>query len=153
MKPFVLSAALTQLRFLAAVIALLVNSASWGQPSSQGVPVVAAENFYGDIAMQLADGYADVLSIVSNPNQDPHLFEASPSIARDTARARIVIYNGADYDPWMPKLLSASRTPKAQVIVVADLVHRKPGENPHLWYDPRTMPAAAKGARARIARG
>ena len=47
-------------------------------------------------------------SILKNPDQDPHLFETTPSVARDLADARIVIVNGADYDPWMEKLLKAS---------------------------------------------
>ena len=53
---------------------------------------------------------AQVSSILSNPDQDPHLFEASPSVARQLATAAIVIYSGADYDPWMTKLLAATRS-------------------------------------------
>ena len=49
-----------------------------------------------------------VKSILSNPDQDPHLFEASPSVARALADARIVIINGADYDPWVAKMLAAN---------------------------------------------
>ena len=60
-----------------------------------------------------------------------------------------MVYNGADYDPWMAKLLSARRSPNRSVIVVAELVHKKPGDNPHLWYDPPTMPAYADGAGRR----
>ena len=112
--------------------------------AAQPVSIVAAENFYGDVAQQVAGANATVSSIMSNPDQDPHLFEASPSVARLLSAATIVIYNGADYDPWMAKLLSAARSPNRTVIVVADLVHRKPGDNPHLWYDPTTMPIYAK---------
>ena len=54
------------------------------------------------------------------------------------------------YDPWMAKLLSAARSPNRTAIVVADLVHRKPGDNPHLWYDPPTMPAYAKALTAAL---
>jgi zinc/manganese transport system substrate-binding protein len=85
-----------------------------------------------------------VTSILSNPDQDPHLFEASASTARRIAEARIVIFNGANYDPWMPKLLSASPKSSRKVIEVATLVHKKAGDNPHLWYDPNVMPAVAK---------
>jgi zinc/manganese transport system substrate-binding protein len=81
---------------------------------------------------------------MSNPDQDPHLFETSPAVARQLAAAQIVIYNGADYDPWMPKLLTVTSNPGRTVIVAADLVHRQAGDNPHLWYDPATMPAVAK---------
>lgn len=106
--------------------------------------IVAAENFYADVATQLAGPNAAVSSILRNPEQDPHLFEASPSVARDLAAASIAVSNGADYDPWMTKLLGNTRAGRRTVIVVADLVHRKPGDNPHLWYDPATMPAYAK---------
>jgi zinc/manganese transport system substrate-binding protein len=71
---------------------------------------------------------------MSNPDQDPHEFEASPATARAIAGARLVIFNGADYDPWMAKLLAAA--PKGQsVIDVARIAGRKAGDNPHLWYD------------------
>jgi ABC-type Zn uptake system ZnuABC Zn-binding protein ZnuA len=48
------------------------------------IPVVAAENFYGDVVQQLGGDRVDVTSILSNPDQDPHLFEASPKTARAT---------------------------------------------------------------------
>ena len=83
-------------------------------------------------------------SILSNPDQDPHLFEVSPSVGRDVSAARIVVYNGIDYDPWIEKLLGAARSGNRKTIVVADLIGRKTGDNPHIWYDPKTMPALAK---------
>ena len=106
--------------------------------------ILAAENFYGDIAKQIGGPDVSVTSILSNPNQDPHLFELSPSVARDVSDAHIVIYNGIDYDPWMAKLLGAARSADRKTIVVADLVGKKIGDNPHIWYDPATMPALAK---------
>jgi zinc/manganese transport system substrate-binding protein len=106
--------------------------------------VVAAENFYGDVARQIVGTSAQVSSILSNPDDDPHLFEASPSVARALAGADIVVVNGADYDPWMDKLLAAHTAAHRVVIKVADLIGRRPGDNPHLWYDPATMPAFAR---------
>ena len=106
--------------------------------------VVAAENFYGDIARQIGGDRVAVVSIMNNPDQDPHLFETTPGIVRQIAGAQIAIVNGADYDPWMEKLLSAAPQPNRKVIIAADLVHKKAGDNPHLWYDPATMPAVAK---------
>ncbi|MBV8094518.1 MAG: zinc ABC transporter substrate-binding protein [Acetobacteraceae bacterium] len=107
------------------------------------ITVLAAENFYGDVAQQIGGPDVKVTSILSNPDQDPHLFEASPSVARSISAAAIVIYNGIDYDPWMEKLLGAVRSSDRKVIVVAELVGRKPGDNPHIWYDPATMLALA----------
>ncbi|WP_186016857.1 metal ABC transporter solute-binding protein, Zn/Mn family [Burkholderia gladioli] len=112
--------------------------------------VVAAENFYGDVIKQIGGANVSVTSILSNPDQDPHLFEASPKTARALQHANLVVYNGADYDPWMAKLLAASKNATRKTIVVADLVGKKPGDNPHLWYDPATMPAAALAISAAL---
>jgi len=132
--------------------AVLLARPAAAQPASATISIVAAENFYGDVAQQLAGPNATITSILSNPDQDPHLFEASPSVARNLSAAAIVVYNGADYDPWMAKLLAASRSTSRKVIVVANLVHKKTGDNPHLWYDPATMPAVAKAVAAQLAK-
>jgi zinc/manganese transport system substrate-binding protein len=80
---------------------------------------------------------------MSNPDQDPHLFETTPAVVRQLANAQVVILNGANYDPWMDKLLSAAPRPGRVVINAAQLSGRKAGDNPHVWYDPATMPAMA----------
>ena len=120
---------------------------------AQGVlpSIVAAQNFYGDVAGQVAGPGVPVTSIVNSPDQDPHAFEASPSTARALSAARIVVYNGLDYDPWMAKLVRATRSPERQVLVVASLLGRKAGANPHLWYDPAVMPAVAKAVANALA--
>jgi zinc/manganese transport system substrate-binding protein len=107
------------------------------------IDVLAAENFYGDVAQQIGGERVAVTSILSNPDQDPHLFEISPTIVRQIAAAKIVVYSGADYDPWMEKLLNGTDRPGRIAIVAADLVNKNPGDNPHVWYDPQTMPAVA----------
>jgi zinc/manganese transport system substrate-binding protein len=114
--------------------------------------IVAAENFYGDLARQIGGSNVTVTSILANPDDDPHLFETSPSTARTIADAKIIIYNGADYDPWMDKLLSASTSKDRTTIVAADLIGKKSGDNPHLWYDPATLPAIAKALSADLAK-
>ena len=106
--------------------------------------VVAAENFYGDIARQIGGERVDIVSILNNPDQDPHLFETTPGVVRQIANAQIVILNGANYDPWMEKLLAAAPRPGRVVISASELVRAKAGDNPHLWYAPATMPAVAK---------
>jgi zinc/manganese transport system substrate-binding protein len=130
----------------------LATSLGLAAAEAEPIAVVAAENFYGDVAEQVGGSAVKVTSILTNPDQDPHLFEASASTARDLAAARIVIYNGADYDPWMSKLLSASRATGRITIEVAKLVGKKAGDNPHLWYDPATMPAVAKALAAQLAK-
>ena len=116
------------------------------------INVVAAENFYGDIARQIGGDRIEVASIMSNPDQDPHLFETTPAIVRQLAGAPIVIFNGANYDPWMDKLLAAAPRQGRTVINAAQLTGRKPGDNPHLWYDPATMPAVATALAETLAK-
>ena len=104
-----------------------------GTGSAAGsVDIVAAENFYGDVARQIGGSAVKVTSILSNPNENPHLFETSPSVGRATSAARIVIYNGIDYDPWMEKLVGATSAADRKVIVVASLIGKKSGDNPNI---------------------
>jgi zinc/manganese transport system substrate-binding protein len=125
--------------FIAAFVAVGGAQAAGGK-----IAVAAAENFYGDIAGQIGGPQVDVVSILNNPDQDPHLFETTPRIVREIADAQVVIVNGAAYDGWMEKLLAAAPRPDRIVINAAAITGANPGGNPHLWYAPATMPAVAK---------
>jgi len=129
-----------KLHVLAAMAICGLSAPAFADP----VKVVAAENFYGDMVSQIGGANVAVTSILSNPDDDPHLFEASPATAKALSDAKIVIANGVDYDPWMEKLLGASKAPGRKEIVVGALVGRKAGDNPHLWYNPAYMTAVAK---------
>jgi zinc/manganese transport system substrate-binding protein len=141
-------------RFVGVAAAFLFMSAALAAAHAADgkIAIVAAENFYGDVARQIGGDRVAVSSILSSPDQDPHLFEVSPAIARQIAGAQIVIYNGADYDPWMTKLLAASPRPERVAVVAAELTHKKAGDNPHLWYDPGTMPVVAAALAAALAK-
>ncbi len=128
----------TLLRASLAVLAL-ANSAL----QADTVHIVAAENFYGGVAQQIAGDAAQVTSILSNPNQDPHEFTTDAATAMAVANADIVIYSGIGYDDWMEKLLGTPGKPVRVVIQVAELIGAKAGDNPHIWYNPKTMPALA----------
>ncbi|WP_031195142.1 MULTISPECIES: zinc ABC transporter substrate-binding protein [unclassified Mesorhizobium] len=138
--------------FLAALLVAVPLLTGTAARAEDKLTIVAAENFYGDLARQIGGSNVTVTSILANPDDDPHLFETSPSTARTIADAKIVIYNGADYDPWMDKLLSASTAKDRTTIVAADLIGKKSGDNPHLWYDPATLPAIAKALSADLAK-
>ena len=139
---------MSRMKAVTICFALMASSAD---PAFAKINLVAAENFYGDIARQIGGAEVVVTSVMSNPDQDPHLFEASPSTARQILAARITIANGVDYDPWMKSLLKAGAAPDRINIVVSDLVGRKTGDNPHLWYDPATMSALARKLAATLA--
>jgi len=104
--------------------------------SKKVLQVVAAENFWGSLVSQIGGSHVRVLSIVSDPNADPHEYESNAQSARAVSGADYIIENGAGYDSWMDKLLSAGNNPNQKVLNVAILLGKKDGDNPHMWYSP-----------------
>lgn len=126
---------------LAAVWGLVALAVACGSPAPNGLPpgaisVIAGENFWGSIALQLGGAKVSVQSVVSDPNADPHEYESSANDARAFAEARLVILNGAGYDDWGRKLLDANLASGRHVLTVSDLLGKKVGDNPHFWYSP-----------------
>lgn len=108
------------------------------------INIVAAENFYGQLASEIGGKNVKVQSIINNPDADPHLFTTSPSTNRAISEAQIIVYNGADYDDWMKQILASAKRKNVIIINVADIVGVKSGQNPHLWYKLDTFPKLAK---------
>lgn len=104
--------------------------------SSSKVQIVAAENFWGNLVSQLGGTHVQVLSIVTDPNADPHEYESNAVDAQAFATANFVIVNGAGYDDWALKLISAGNNTNQKVLNVADLLGKNQGVNPHFWYSP-----------------
>ena len=99
------------------------------------IEVVAAENFWGSIGAQIGGKHVRVVSIITNPNTDPHAYEPTAGDGRTMAGAQMVIENGIGYDPWVPQLLKSAGS-KATVLNVGDLLGVADGGNPHRWYNP-----------------
>lgn len=110
-------------------------------PLGQTIKIVAAENFWGSLVGQMGGNLTSVLSVVSDPNADPHEYEANTSDAAAIADANLVIVNGVGYDDWALQLLSASNSAGQEVLNVGTLngVSVDGGivtGNPHMWYNP-----------------
>jgi zinc/manganese transport system substrate-binding protein len=126
------------LAVLAAVLALSGAAAcSSTTPNAHGrIPVVAAENFWGDVARQIGGSRVQVTSIISDPSADPHLYESDARDAEAIASARVVVANGLGYDDFIGKLLSTTSSDHRVVITAASLRPAVAHDaNPHLWYD------------------
>jgi zinc/manganese transport system substrate-binding protein len=129
---------------------LLLSAATpVGAASSGAVAVVAAENFWGNIAEQIGGHDATVTSLITSPTADPHLFQTNALDAARLAVAQVVIENGAGYDPWMRSLLGADGG-HPRLVDAATVLHVTGSDpNPHLWYDlPRVPTVAAAIERA-----
>ncbi len=109
------------------------------------IVAVGAENEYANVIAQIGGKYVKVSAIMSNPNTDPHTFEASASVAETVSAAKLIVQNGVGYDDFMSKIESASSSSSRKVIDVQKVLGLPDSTpNPHLWYSPKTMPAVAK---------
>jgi zinc/manganese transport system substrate-binding protein len=129
-----LSGGLFALALIAVIFVATSNQKS--NLSSNNINVVAGENFWGSLVSQVGGNKVSVFSIVSDPNADPHEYESNANDARKVNQASYVIENGAGYDDWLGKLISANPSSQRKLLNVADLVGVKSGGNPHLWYSP-----------------
>ena len=109
-----------------------------------GVQVVAAENTYGDLVQQIAGIHAHVLSIISDPNVDPHEYEANVDNARQIADADIIIENGGGYDSWIDKLMATTQNSKRILITAFNVAPTHLRENEHIWYNPNNVIAISQ---------
>jgi zinc/manganese transport system substrate-binding protein len=122
-----------------------------GSPITVGGAIVAvgAENQYANVISQVGGRYVKVTAVESDPNTDPHTFEASPSVAEAVGSAGLVVQNGVGYDTFMERIESASPSSARKVIDVQKLLGLADAtSNPHLWYKPQTMPAVAGAVAA-----
>jgi zinc/manganese transport system substrate-binding protein len=136
-------------------VALLASACSSSPASGSSAPsggrivAVGAENEYANVIAQVGGKYVQVSAIMSNPNTDPHTFEASAAVARVVSAAQLVVQNGVGYDTFMNTIESAAPSSSRKVIVVQNLLGLPTGTpNPHLWYKPVTMPAVADAVAA-----
>jgi zinc/manganese transport system substrate-binding protein len=138
---------------VAATAAGLLSACAASAASTGGAVVaVGAENQYANVIAQIGGRYVQVSAVESNPNADPHSFEASASVTRDVAAAQLVVQNGVGYDSFMNTIESGSPSPARKVIDVQHLLGLPDSTpNPHLWYSPGTMPAVARAVAADLA--
>ena len=120
------------------------------------IPVVASTNVYGDIARQIGAGKVDVTSIIDDPSQDPHSYEANTQNQLALSKAKVVIENGGGYDDFIDKMLDSGGNSSAELInavKVSGKTAPKGGElNEHVWYDFPTVAKIADSIAAGLAK-
>jgi zinc/manganese transport system substrate-binding protein len=120
--------------------------------STATITAIGAENEYASVISQVGGKYVSASSIMSNPNTDPHTFEASPAVAKEIGQAKLVVQNGVGYDDWANTMENAAPADGRDVIDVQQLLKLPDGTpNPHLWYQPSTMPAVANAVARDLA--
>jgi zinc/manganese transport system substrate-binding protein len=115
-----------------------------GATTAGPINVVASSNVWGDITKQIGGDHVNVTSILSDPNTDPHEYEADAKTGAAVSKAQFVVENGLGYDDFMDKLLAASPNPNRTVLNAADIMKISGSDaNPHIWYDIAKIPDVA----------
>jgi zinc/manganese transport system substrate-binding protein len=127
-----------------AVVGCSTSNATVSANGGSVINAIGAENEYASVLSQIGGQYVHVSAILNNPNTDPHTFEASPQVAQQVGSAQLIVQNGVSYDNWMKRIESAAPNTKRKVIVVQNVLGLHSTPNPHLWYNPTTMPAVAR---------
>jgi zinc/manganese transport system substrate-binding protein len=122
--------------FIVAVMAGMITIGVQGNRAAAQPLIVSGVSQWGALARQLVGPDARVVSLITDPNADPHQHEATVADAAYVADADVVLLNGAGYDTWLSQLV-ANRSGSVSTINVASLMHVATGQNPHLFYDPR----------------
>lgn len=116
-------------------------------PSSEPIPVVASTNVWGDVVSAVGGDHVKVTSIISNPDADPHSYEANATTALELSRAVVVIENGGGYDDFVDTMLTSSKNTGVTKLNAVDISGKKAAAgaelNEHVWYD---FPTVAKVA-------
>lgn len=129
------------------VVAVMVISSVFAAEANAAplLHAIGVENQYADVIAQIGGKYVAVTAIETDPNTDPHTFEASPKIAAEIAHADLVVKNGLGYDAWADKFIAAAPSASRKVIDVQHLLKLPDNTpNPHLWYKPDVMPIVAQ---------
>ncbi len=127
--------------------------ASDALPPCPGAPadVAVSVDQWGDIVSQLGGACAQVKTVLVSSSVDPHDYEPSPRDAAQFSGARLIVLNGANYDPWASKLAAIS-APVAPVVSAAEVTKTADGANPHLWYSPSAVTAVADAVTAELSK-
>ncbi|MFT4265037.1 MAG: zinc ABC transporter substrate-binding protein [Nocardioides sp.] len=120
--------------------------------SAETVDVVASTDVWGDVVKQVAGDLAGstvrITSIISDPDTDPHSYEADTQNQLALSKADLVLENGGGYDDFVDTMLKTAGGDPVVLNAVDISGHVAPedGElNEHIWYDyPSVQRIAAK---------
>ncbi|WP_372791461.1 metal ABC transporter solute-binding protein [Lentilactobacillus sp. SPB1-3] len=118
------------------------SSTSGNNPKTGKINVVTTTDFYGEVAKAVAGNKGNVTEIINKPDVDPHDYTPTTNDGKAVATANVVIANGIGYDNWMDNLVKNNSNAK-YIQVGENLLNKKNGDNPHVWYKPETMPKLA----------
>ncbi|GEK28839.1 metal ABC transporter solute-binding protein, Zn/Mn family [Furfurilactobacillus siliginis] len=121
------------------IVSTLMGLVQTGQAASRHIEVVSSLDFYAETAQAVLGTQGTATAIINSPSIDAEDFEPTTRTARQVADADVVIESGLGYDDWLHKVVAANDQQNVTINVGERLLHRKVGDNPHVWYAPKTM--------------
>ncbi|UVY85050.1 zinc ABC transporter substrate-binding protein [Brachybacterium sp. NBEC-018] len=119
------------------------DGASGASDGGGGLAVVASTDVWGDVAASVGGEHVQVTSLITDPEADPHEYEASTRNQLAVSKAAVVIANGGGYDDFIDRMLDAAGDSSATVLNAVEISGRTAtgGEelNEHVWYDLPTV--------------
>jgi len=95
------------------------------------LPVVATFSILGDMVKEIGGERVQLTTIVG-PNMDAHNYEPTPNDAKALLQAKVLVLNGLDFEPWLPRLVQASGFKGKQVLASQGVqVRRMSSEHAH----------------------
>jgi zinc/manganese transport system substrate-binding protein len=116
-------------------------------PAVAPVRAVASFSILGDLVRQVGGDQVTV-DVLVGPGADAHVFQPTPTQARQVAQAQIVVSNGLGFEGWLSRLLKTAGYGGQQVVASQGVTpqkeaghgghsHGDSGVDPHAWQNPR----------------
>jgi len=103
-----------------------------GTPTNNKVRVVASFYPLYDLTRNIGGDRVDVSILVPN-GIEPHDWDPTPQQILDAKSSDVLIYNGADLEPWVDKIDAKSKLDTSMGLQLLK-IDRMP--DPHIWLDP-----------------
>ena len=98
-----------------ALIAALASAMAAPAHTAEPLRVVATFSILGDLVQQVGGQRVAVQTLVGLGG-DAHVFQPTPTHARQVGQAQLVVSNGLGYEGWMPRLLQSTGYKGPQVV-------------------------------------
>jgi zinc transport system substrate-binding protein len=145
----------------AALAVLTLTGCDQRAPSAKGPLVVASVYPLYEFARQVAGDSVPVVSLVP-AGTEPHDWEPSPQDLTRIREARVLVYNGAGLDAWVPRLLAGHASRGTMIVRATEGIPllSPPAQagggastpDPHVWLDPVLAQSMVETIRAVLAK-
>jgi zinc/manganese transport system substrate-binding protein len=139
---------ITRRNALAAAVALAALALAGPAAAQEKLKVVATFSILADFVKNVGGDRIEVATLVG-PGADAHVYSPTPADAKTLADAKVVFANGLGFEGWIERLIKASGTRAARVLVSSGIEPRSLGKDTHGHgaADPHAWQAVANAKR------